>query len=371
MNVFSTEDIAKCISSLISRNNLWQNKNVKLFFITNDKAGCFTNIKKAIRYKKIFNQTENEISLQKSVVNSISYKIFSTKYAKHEHELTLSIVSQILADSEDNPDFEYIIVTAGGDGTSLEVQASLYFISQQNEFKRDLIKNRLTILRLPLGTGNDGTDGHNLFETIELLKSDLTYQETGAISVHPEKPCEDFNKPCLSFNIASIGLDGYVVNLTNKIKSKFPGNLYHLAVPLAGFLYDKEFPIGEAKFELFDKDENLTQTLNHPITLFAFGLSGHRVYGGGHKVLPNEENICIIPKITLLKLMKVNGEFQRGEFIGKNYAFCYSAEKVKIHYDKSILLQCDGEPKQLNPEHFPIIMEKTKPCFRILTKKKV
>ena len=35
-------------------------------------------------------------------------------------------------------------------------------------------------------------------------------------------------------------------------------------------------------------------------------------------------------------------------------------------YDKSILMQCDGETVMLTPAHFPLIIELTDPCLRVL-----
>ena len=45
-----------------------------------------------------------------------------------------------------------------------------------------------------------------------------------------------------------------------------------------------------------------------------------------------------------------------------------TAKKVRISYDMPILLQCDGEVAMLSRAHFPLIMEKTEPCVRVLSK---
>ena len=83
--------------------------------------------------------------------------------------------------------------------------------------------------------------------TIELLKSDLKFVNEQALKVYPENnPTEEqiladgknpfrYNEdnppaPWYSFNIASIGVDAYVVFLTNFVKKRVPGNLYHLCI---------------------------------------------------------------------------------------------------------------------------------------------
>ena len=249
------------------------------------------------------------------------------------------------------------------------------------------VKNRITILRLPLGTGNDGTDGHFIEETVELLKGGLIFSNSRAVRVYPEKEPDEsavracgkkpekyqdmnFKAPWYSFNIASIGLDAYVVYMTNTVKKRLPGNFYHLCVPLSGLVYDKDFRSGMANIKLFKHTDDAEpyEELNTKITLMAFGASGYRVYGGGHKVLPNEKNLCIAPKTSLPVLIKENHRFVDGSFENTNLAELKQVEKIIMNYDKPILMQCDGETVMLSPAHFPLIMELTEPCLRVIQK---
>ena len=376
-------DISNCISSIISKNILWKEKNIQVFYITNKFAGCFTNKKLSKHYKKIFNKAEQDTAGLETCTKSITSKIFTTEYPGHGKDLANAVLTELIATF--NPDDECIIVSAGGDGTSLEVQTALFTAAQTEPKKKEMIKNHITLLRLPLGTGNDGTDGHCIEETIELLKGPLTFQNTQALKITPEgchsaedlqkigknpdKYCDpNYKAPWYCFNIVSIGLDAYVVYMTNTVKKKLPGNFYHLCVPLSGLVYDKDFPIGNAKIEMFDRDGLKTEEIDTPITLVAVGASGNRVYGGGHKVLPNDNNVCIAPKISLFRLIRDNNQFVDGSFVGTDLASLHSAEKVKINYDKAILMQADGEVAMLCKEDFPIVIEKSEPCIRIVTK---
>ena len=381
--ILTPQDIAECISALIARNKLWSSKRVYLYFIANKTAGCFTKPAKAEHLKKYFSSVISEISEQPQCVESISYKIFSTEYAGHAKDLTKSVVAQLIA--SDDPDCENLIVTAGGDGTSLEVQTTLFKEAMQGPKHHDAIMNHITILRLPLGTGNDGTDGHKIEETIELLKGGLVFANDRAVRIYPEKePDEadiiassngkdpvkygdpDFKSPWYAFNIASIGLDAYVVYMTNTVKKKLPGNFYHLCVPLSGLVYDKHFPLGTAKIEMFSESGDKTGEISAKITLMAFGASGNRVYGGGHKILPDSNNLCVAPKVTLWTLITQNHRFVDGTFKETDIASLHTVEKVRISYDKPILMQCDGETAMLSPAHFPLIIELTEPCLRVL-----
>lgn len=379
------EDIAGSIVNLISCNKLWSGKDVEVYFIVNKTAGCFTNKHKSEHYKSFFSNIDKSFSKESIATKSITYKIFSTEYAGHAKDLTQSIVSQLIGINR--PNLESIIVTAGGDGTSLEVEYALYNAAQSEPKKLEAIMNRITLLRLPLGTGNDGTDGHSIEETVELLKGPLQFKNIQAIKVYPEKlPTEEqikacgkkpekycdvnYKSPWYSFNIVSLGLDAYVVYLTNAFKKHLPGNLYHLCVPISGLIYDKDFPTGTAKITFYDKAGNVTEEMTYPITLLAFGESGNRVYGGGHHILPDENNVCVVPKVTLPTLIKENHRFIDGSFIGLNLAHLRTAEKIRIEYDKAILMQCDGEVTLLTKDHFPIIIEKTEPCLRIISSNK-
>ena len=379
------EDVAECITALIVRNKLWAGKKVYAYFIANKTAGCFTNPHKSEKYKKFFSGVLEEVKDQPQCAISTSYKIFSTEYAGHAKDLTHSVVAQLIASSE--KDTENLIVTAGGDGTSLEVQTALYKCAMEGPKHSDAVKNKITILRLPLGTGNDGTDGHKIEDTIELLKGGLVFANSRAVRVYPEKEPDpasvracgknpekyqdiNFKAPWYSFNIASIGLDAYVVYMTNTVKKRLPGNFYHLCVPLSGLVYDKHFPTGTAEIQMFKnaEDSEPSETLTTKITLMAFGASGHRVYGGGHKVLPNDNNLCVAPKISLPGLIKENHRFVDGSFVGTPLASLHSVEKIRLNYDKPVLMQCDGETVMLSPAHFPLIMELTEPCLRVLKK---
>lgn len=381
----TADDVAECIIALIARNKLWAGKKVYAYFIANKTAGCFTNSHKSEKYKKFFTKTLEEVKDMPKCAASASYRIFSTEYAGHAKDLTQSVVAQLIA--TDDPQTESLIIIAGGDGTSLEVQTALYKCAMDGPKHSNAVKNRITILRLPLGTGNDGTDGHSMEETVELLKGGLIFSNSRAVRVYPEKEPDEaavracgkrpekyqdmnFKAPWYSFNIASIGLDAYVVYMTNTVKKRLPGNFYHLCVPLSGLVYDKDFRSGNANIKLYKNTDDTEpyEEMNTKITLMAFGASGYRVYGGGHKVLPNEKNLCITPKTSLPVLIKENYRFVDGSFEHTNLAHLRQVEKVIINYDKPILMQCDGETVMLSSAHFPLIMELTEPCLRVIQK---
>ena len=388
MNSFLTPEIvADCISALVSRNKLWAGKNVRLAFIVNKTAGCFTNHRKSSAYGKLFLE---EIAAAKKTAEctaSLTYKVLATQYSGHARELARGVVAEYIALEQKN--CEMILVTCGGDGTCLEVQETLYKEAQTEIKKKEAILNNITLLRLPLGTGNDGTDGHSIPELFDILKSQLVYKNTCAVKVYPEKPLSDdelmtaalkdgknpekygdinYKAPWYGFNIVSIGLDAYVVYLTNSIKKNMPGEFYHAAVPLSALVFNKDFKSGTAKIEFYDSEGQKFDEREGAITLFAFGVSGFRVYGGGQKVLPDSRNICLTPKMNLLKIIKESRGYAKGLHFNTGLSEAFDASKVRIFYDKPILFQSDGEVAMLTSAHFPLIIEKTEPCLRVLSK---
>lgn len=382
-NLLLPSDISDAVCCLVSKNKLWAGKKVVISIIANKTAGCFTHKKKSSKLKALLDNCIQRNSSRETVTQSIESKIYVTQYANHAKELTDAIIAEF-AGLED--DIHCLLVTAGGDGTCQEVQTALIKAAYSSEAKRNVVMNKITILRMPLGTGNDGTDGHNLQETIDLLEGPLHFANAKAVKVYYEgNPTEEQIKaygkdprkfsdkyderikdtPWFAFNITSIGIDAYVAFLTDFIKKRLPGNFYHLCVPLSGLLYDPTFPPGTGRFELYDKDGTLTEEITTPIEMFTVGASGYRVYGGGHVIFPNHHNVCVTPKLSLLRLMLENHHFVDGSF-GPDLATLHTAEKIKIYYDKPIIMETDGETMLSVPEHFPLIMERTEPCIRIL-----
>lgn len=378
-------DISNCITALIARNKLWAEKDVYIYLICNQTAGCFKDRKKSQKFKKVFNTAEQEISSLPTYVKSIETKVFSTEYAGHARDLAMAITSELVALK--NPDAEYIIATAGGDGTCLEVQTSLFTAAQEVPQKAKIIMKQITMLRLPLGTGNDGTDGHSVEETIALLRGPLVFDSVCALKItpegnptpaqiaatgkDPEKYCDtEYKAPWYCFNMAGIGIDAFIAYMTNVLKKKIPGNFYNKIISLCGIVYDKAFPPGTGLFEFFDKEGNKIKEIKTQIELYDMGPTGNRTLGGGIQMLPDENNCCLTYKMSLLSLILNNNKYSDGSHLGTKLATFVSAHKVRITYDKPVLLQWDGEVFLLCKEHFPLVMEKTEPCLRVLRKAK-
>jgi len=385
MSILIPEDITKNLSLIISKNKIWAEKNVFLYIIANQTAGCFKHAQKATNLKKILEDTSAKVMNLPDQTTTVTAKTLTTEYAGHGKELAQGILAELLAIH--TPNASHIIVTAGGDGTSLEVQTALLMASFDSEKKRNALLNDVTLIRLPMGTGNDGTDGHHLSETMKLLTGKLKFSTAHAIKVYPEGngTDEDLKRakknpfkysdnkkipaPWYSFNTASMGIDSFVCYMTNAIKRKMPGNIYQACVILSAFVYDKVFKTGHAIVEAYDANDKKIGEYEDSVTFIAFGKQGHTTYGGGHLIFPDERNVCFTRHVSLPKLVTINKGYCDGTYITNKHCTCskaFSADKIRIHYDQPILIQCDGETVMVAKEHFPIIMEKTAPFVRIV-----
>jgi diacylglycerol kinase family enzyme len=291
----------------------------------------------------------------------------------------------------------YLLITAGGDGTSLEALSILYHAPAS-------VRSNTAVLRLPMGTGNDGADSPQLAAALEFLikpsRTELSpalrlitrLKAREPVNVSPEQKPQDAENaavtgktdrphsdevvadshihsikgPFPAFNILSVGLDAFVTHMTNKMKGKLPGDFYKLWVDIASLLYDKLYTVG-----FLDVQASTGQgekIFREKVLLLAVGVSGHRTYGSQKKILPDDRNVCVLWQMPLLRKVALKGLFSTGTHIDKPEAMLFNARRVEISGEHPILAQMDGEAVLLQPEDFPIAIELTEPVIPILKK---
>ncbi|MDR0494874.1 MAG: diacylglycerol kinase [Treponema sp.] len=283
-------------------------------------------------------------------------------------EITKVLVGEIQANTAPF----YLLITAGGDGTSLEALSILYQAP-------DSVRSNVAVLRLPLGTGNDGADSPDLAAALGLLLKPSRIEFSPAlrlitqpITVSPQKPHDDTiadshihstKGPFLAFNILSVGLDAFVTHMTNKMKGKLPGDFYKLWVDIASLLYDKLYTVGF--LDVRASNGQGEKTFREKVLLLAVGVSGHRTYGSQKKILPDDRNVCVLRQMPLLRKLALKGLFNTGKHIDKPEAVLFNARRVEISGEYPILAQMDGEAVLLQREDFPIVIELTKPVIPV------
>ena len=272
------------------------------------------------------------------------------------------IAAALAGEAGEDPVPFYLLVTAGGDGTSLEALSVLYHAPES-------LRTNMAVLRLPMGTGNDGADSPDLAVALDRLIQPSRVELAPALRLltAPGGPAAaESSGPLLAFNILSVGLDAFVTHMTNKMKGKLPGDFYKLWVDIASLLYDRLYKVGFLDVRALDGQGGEVRSFREKILLLAVGASGRRTYGSQKKILPDERNVCAVRQMPLLRKLALKGLFTTGAHIDKPESILFSAHRVEFSGSYPILAQMDGETVLLQKEDFPAAIELTPPVIPVL-----
>ena len=360
------EEFGAFISEICMHSPLAEGRPLLWTVIVNPKSGGFT-IKS--RWKK--HKTKLEECVRQAKANPLRSEIGSgpsktalkhgeslggmglvlTKEAGHAKELTDALINEAAADTRPF----YLIITAGGDGTSLEVMTSLYRAG-------DEVRKNFAILRLPMGTGNDGSDAWELDKALELIikPSEVRLQRALRLITASGKD------PFLAFNILSVGIDAFVTHMTNRMKGKLPGDSYKLWVDIASLLYDMIYKVDFMDVRAVNAEGRKVKRLNEKLLLLAVGESGRRTYGSHKWILPDGRNICAIKQMPIYRKLAFKEFFKTGSHIDKPEAILWNADSVEFSARHPLLAQMDGETVLLENEDYPAKIELTVPVIPVL-----
>jgi len=274
----------------------------------------------------------------------------------------------------------YLVIVAGGDGTSLEALsvllnapeailsgAALPGASRPSASCANAACANMAILRLPMGTGNDGADFPELADALALLIRPSRIELTPALRLRTAPGGRLASQgPFLAFNILSVGLDAFVTHMTNKTKKKSPGDFYKLWVDIAALLYDRLYTVGILDVKALDAQGSQTMALREKLLLLAVGASGRRTYGSQKKILPDDRNVCALRQMPLLRKLALKGLFATGAHASKPEAALFSAQRIEFSGAHPMLAQMDGETVLLQKEDFPAAIELTPPAIPVL-----
>jgi diacylglycerol kinase family enzyme len=272
------------------------------------------------------------------------------------HGCAAKYAEALIGEAKTNGEAFYLIIIAGGDGTSREVLSALYHAPAQ-------VRSNMAILRLPMGTGNDGADSPSLVDALMFLIKPSRIEFSPCLRLITAPTGQAASTPAhLAFNILSVGLDAFVTHMTNKMKGNLPGDSYKLWVDIASLLYDRLYTVGF----LDVKADGGAISFREKVLLLAVGASGHRTYGSQKKILPDDRNVCAVKQMSLLRKIALKGLFTTGKHIDKPEAILFNARRVEFSGSFPILAQMDGEAILLQPEDFPAAIELTEPLIPVL-----
>lgn len=348
------QDLQTAIGRLLEHSPAFPGDSLAVDLIANPKAGGFTRSRYSLRRQAELDSLLKKAELLPRRSGDIQLRLHLTERSGHAAEISHAIMQE--ADS-DKPGIRHIILTAGGDGTSLETASSLISLSGD-------MRSRFSLIRLPYGTGNDGSEGRDLIAALGRFLGPVRQDLRRAIRVTPNPM--GGKKPLYSFNIASVGVDAYICKMTNKLKTVFPGDSYKFWVDFSSVFYDCVWPPAPIKVSAFDEKGTALQSFERACQLVAMGASGHRDYGSGIHILPDDDNVCAVYQMPLLKKLQFKEWIAQGTHRGHDVINLFSARKLVFEYQRGILLERDGEVDELGISDFPLSMELTEPLYNVL-----
>lgn len=303
--------------------------------IINLKAGGFSKRSAQVRFLRRFDATLGNVFLAPGVAKEFEAEFHVTDGPGHA-----SLIAATLANAYRDKKRRPFVMSVGGDGTHQETFSGFMAVDAA-------ARARLLAFRFPAGTGNDAADAWNLEQAVTALRDGCPAVGAGAIEFNSPKRDRHY-----SFNIASIGVDAYVVHLTNKLKHWLPGDFYKPLTNIGVLFYERIHGIFRMIVEVYRHDAP-AQRLERHNGILAFGVSGWRTYGSDKWVLPGEDNVCAIEKGNVLRNLELKRHLFKASHPSLPYTFMARANRLVVAYPGRIPLQLDGEVLWLDASDFP------------------
>jgi diacylglycerol kinase family enzyme len=318
--------------------------------IANPHAGFFkrraTVQKQILELERRLSDLRQRFPRRKVEINVVHF----TEHPGHARSITEQILER---EERTQSGIEHLLIGCGGDGTSNEICTALVDADQS-------LLERLKLLRLPLGTGNDVADAATFSQAYDLILGPQRAVKTGALHVTTGAGASLY-----SFNIGSVGLDAYIAGLTNRLKRVIPGQAYKIMVDVGSLFYEQRVKPGRMDIRLHQGSVE-TRVDGFVPSMVVVGISGGRTYGGHMPVLPGPQNVCLIERMGVLKKVrskKLLFQGLHGELPEVRFA---TADKVDIEYNGSMPLQLDGELTWLRAGDFPLSFRVLQPRINVL-----
>ncbi|MCX7027307.1 MAG: diacylglycerol kinase family protein [Spirochaetes bacterium] len=348
------EHLADGVRTILEHSPSFPGRSLVVDIVANPKAGGFKRPRfRSKREAELAKVIETAVALPRRD-GDVQVRLHLTERCGHAAAIAQRIIERSTANGQDSIHF---IMTAGGDGTSLETAERLLHLPDDR-------KDRFALLRLPLGTGNDGSEGRDLVTALSRFLGALKFERRAAVRVIPAE--EGGRPPLWAFNIASIGVDAYIADKTNKLKAIFPGDSYKFWVDVATVLYDRAYKVVPMSLAVWDEAGKEIHHSEKGRLLVAMGASGNRQYGSNKRILPGPENVVSCSNTGLLRKLLIKGAIETGKHEGLREIEHFSAARIEMNYTEDIPLQCDGETEKLAHCDFPLVMERVRDLYNVI-----
>lgn len=318
--------------------------------IVNPKAGFFkrrsTLQRQVLELEHKLQDLRGRYPGRRVEINTVHF----TERPGHAHQIADAILAK---EARERRGIEHLVVGCGGDGTANEICRA--FVTAD-----DALLDRIKLLRLPLGTGNDASDARTFDEAYDLILGDHHTTRTGAVAATVADGTVYW-----AFNIASVGFDAYIADLTNRFKRLIPGQAYKALVNLGTLFYGQVVHPGPMDITLHD-GRRQTAVKGMVPSMVVVGASGHRTYGGRMPVLPGDENVCVVDGMSIVRKIQQKKLFYSGAHGELPEVRFHRADRVDIGYAGRIPLNLDGEIVWLEAQDFPLTFRVVHPKIKIL-----
>jgi diacylglycerol kinase family enzyme len=318
--------------------------------IVNPKAGFFkrraTLVRQVLELEHKLQDLRSRSPGRRVEINTVHF----TERPGHAHQIADAILAK---EVRERRGIEHLIVGCGGDGTANEICRAFVMAD-------DAQLERIKLLRLPLGTGNDAADAQTFEQAYELILGDQHTVRTGAVAATVADGTVYW-----AFNIASVGFDAYIADLTNRFKRLIPGQAYKALVNIGTLFYGQVVHPQPMDVRLHDGHLE-TEAKGIVPSMVVVGASGHRTYGGHMPVLPGEENVCIVDGMSIMRKIVQKKLFYLGTHGELPEVSFHRADRVDIEYQSRIPLNLDGEIVWLDAKDFPLSFRVVHPKIKVL-----
>ncbi len=240
-----------------------------------------------------------------------------------------------------------VVIAAGGDGTAHEIVTGLLANYRSSLEAEEPIP--FCLMRFPLGSGNDGPGPRTFDQAYDALLRFEAPQLAPVLDVTARD-----GRRWYALNIASIGIDAHIADLSNRLKQYLPGDAYRWLANLGVVGYRLTVRRAPLAVTLHAGSSRLRASVIP--SMVVVGVSGNRSYGRGKQILPNDGNVCVVQDMHLLKRLATKHLFYDGEHGCLHEVRFFQADSVTFRSDVRVPLQVDGEVTWLEPESFPLEM---------------
>ncbi|MBT9130652.1 MAG: Diacylglycerol kinase [candidate division WS2 bacterium] len=227
-----------------------------------------------------------------------------------------------------------LVVAVGGDGTVSEVA-------------NPLVGTTTLLGILPFGRGNDIATSLNIPKDPEKAVNCLLHDEVTTIDVGKVK-----NRYYLG--VGGVGIDGEVVNMSNKYHKYLPHPF--LAFFVGAIIQIVIFNPKNISFEI--------DGVKNKVRAYMIAIGNGPSYGGGMRILPyasmvdGELDLCLIRDIPKIDLLKTLPKLFSGSHINHPGVSLFKGKKITVESESNLFVHADGEILGRLPATFEVASEK-------------